>query len=140
MHRIVRAAVMLAGILALGACNLDKPQTYTFSYSLYYGVAKEDTQKALVEYFKEKIDFSKTFEIYGEQYEVVTQANEKFLEDLKVIKSEEVLELLEVNDLAQINLNMAASKGSYGVVSSVYWHKQKDSDGSDGSDGDGSTE
>ncbi len=135
MHRIIRtAAVLLTGILALGACSLDKPQNYTFSYSLYYAVAEEDTQKAVVEYFKEKIDFSRTFQIYGEQYEVLTQANEKFLEDIKVIKNEEVLELLGENDFAQMNLNMASSKGSSGAVSSVYWFHEKNGDGSDGND------
>ncbi len=139
MHRIIRnAAILLTGILALVACDLDKPQNYTFSYSLYYSVAEEDTQKAVIEYFKEKIDFSQTFQLYGDQHEVTTKANEKFLEDVKVIKNEEVIEMLGKNDLVQMNLNMASSKGSYGAISIVYWYHQPDEDGDGSEDGDSS--
>ncbi len=139
MRRVIkRFAVLLVCVLALSACDLDKPQNYTFSYALYYSVADEDTQKAVEEYFKSKIDFDESFTIYGGQYDAAQQASKKMLEDVEDVDHEEVLALIGKDDVVELALNMFSSKGRIGIAGAIYWFHSDDED--DGGEKEPSTE
>lgn len=125
---ICRIALLLAAVLTLGACQLDKPQDYTFCYSLYCNVADEQAQTAVKEYFKSKVDFEKTFTIHAEQFDAVQQANEQFLKDVEPIKNEEVLALIAKDDIVQMTLDIYNAKGRMGVASAIYWFHDPDSE------------
>ncbi len=129
MNRTIRRiALLLAAALVLGACQLDKPQDYTFCYSLYYKVADEEAQTAVKEYFKSKIDFEKTFTIYAEQFDAIQQANQQFLKDVEPIKNEEVLALIDKDDIVQMTLDIYTAKGKMGVAGAIYWFHDPDSE------------
>ena len=127
---ITRMAVLLVSALALVGCDLDKPQNYTFDYSLIYSVAEEDTQKAVEEYFKAKIDFDKNFSIYAGQYEAAQQATDIFLEDVEAINHDEVLAIIGEDDVVELALNMYSPKGKVGVAGAIYWYHSDDEEDS----------
>lgn len=137
---LTRIAVLMAAVLTLGACQLDKPQEYTFYYSLYLNVADEDAQTAVKEYFSSKIDFDASFTVYAAQYEAIQQANEQFLKDIEPIKNDEVLALIAKDDIVHMAMDIYTSKGRMGTISVVSWFHSDDEetgDGEEGSSGDG---
>ena len=120
-HFFQKIAFVLFGALFLTGCNLDQNDNYTFSYALHYTVEGEEQQKALEEYFKEKIDFDRTYSFSGSYYDATVFGCDKFREDIKVFTNEEVLALLGKDDQAYLALYMFSSKGNVGPVSAVYW-------------------
>ncbi len=124
-----RIAVLVAAIMTLGACQLDKPQEYTFYYGLYLNVADEDAQTAVKEYFKSKIDFDSSFSVYAEQFEAIQQANGQFIKDAEAIDNEEVLALIDKDDLVQLAMDIYTSQGRMGTVSVISWFHSDDEEG-----------
>lgn len=120
-HFFQKIAFVLFGALLLTGCNLEQNDNYTFSYTLTYVVEGEEQQKALEDYFKEKIDFDKTYSFSGSYYDATVYGCDRFREDIKVFTNEEVLTYLGKDDAAYLVLNMYSSKGNMGAVAAVYW-------------------
>ncbi len=124
-----RIAVLILAVLTLGACELDKPQEYTFYYGLYLNVADEDAKTAVKEYFKSKINFDNGFSVYAEQFEAIQQANERFIKDAEAIDGDKVRDLIAKDDLVQLAMDIYTSKGRMGTVSVLSWFHSDDEDG-----------
>ncbi len=124
-----RIAVLILAVLTLGACELDKPQEYTFYYGLYLNVADEDAKTAVKEYFKSKINFDNGFSVYAEQFEAIQQANERFIKDAEAIDGDKVRDLIAKDDLVQLAMDIYTSKGRMGTVSVLSWFHSDNEDG-----------
>ncbi len=119
---------VLFGALLLTACSdLDQNGNYTFAYALTYNALETTEQKdALIDFFKSKLDFEKTYNFSGPYYDATVYGAAQFREDIKVFTNKEVVPLLGESGQVYLALHMYSDKGNLGAVGVVYWEAGMD--------------
>lgn len=129
---LLTSALVLTGLFCFSSCELDKEASYVFYYDLLYNSEAEDASdnwKVVQEYFKGKIDFTKSISFTGKQSEAVTYALRVFADDTSNLDKDEITALLRENEELNLICYYIVSDARY-VVNYLNWStKISESDG-----------
>ena len=123
-HRILfRICLLFTLILGASGCLLDKELDYSFPYVLQYQLNSEETEDAVKEYFKSKLDFENPFTYTGYRADAVKLANERMLKDCESLSENEIYAILEEGDIVVLSMYISCSD-TYMPISGIQWKKQ----------------
>lgn len=122
---LLKLLLMAAGIFGLGSCNLDMNGTYTFTNTLLYSVADEETEKAVLGYFEEVIDFDAAYTFTGSQHDAIDFGQAKIQEVVKPVDNEAVVAMLGEKDIVQYVMYMTGNKNNI-AIGAVIWQPEEE--------------
>ena len=122
-HRILlRICLLFTLILGTTGCLLDQELDFSFPYVLQYELSSEETEAAVKEYFKSKIDFDNPFTYTGYRSDAVKLANEQMLKDCEALSEDEIYAILEEGDAVLLAMYISCTD-TYMPISGIQWIK-----------------
>lgn len=118
--------VFICSLFSFNSCDLTMSGTYTFGHYVEFSVAKEDTKKALENYFKATLDFNETFTYTGERSDAIAFGVTKLEETAKKFNKEQIVGMLEENDWVVYAMYISGHKTEAHIGGITWSHYKAD--------------
>lgn len=119
--------VFICSLFSFNSCDLTMSGTYTFSHYVEFAVEKEDTKKALENYFKSILDFQETFTYTGERSAAIAYGITKLEETAKKFNKDQIIGLLGEKDWVIYSMFITGPK-TEAAIGGITWSQAKEGD------------